>query len=476
MGGAPLRVRASVTVAVVHADHGQLQLTTAAAPAVVLVMPWRPTLAELVDIAADNGARQLWVHRSALELLDLRTELPDQRRPDEARQWEAAVAELAWFLEPGWGWAPNDPTPALWRTWFRERDGTAVAVSVPAWAPRGTPSPFARCPGGAELLGAVERFQVATGSAWWGTGAVTSDRWLRELHRRGTQIQPAQLPEPATGPERGGMAPAWEYPVKWWRTELAAGERSARYCHHFDKTAMYLGAASSLALPAGPFQRFEAAHFPLWPAGKLPPGLWHMRRPAWPYPTLPDPFQPQGRRADHIWVTTPTLQLAAELLPDQPAEVTECYVWDESHRYLEPWYRRIRDALAGLQRGTAERDALKAVYQQGWGRLASRKRGEQSWDLYQPVWAMTLVAEARNRMVRQLARLERPPVAVDVDGAWFLTSIPDPARFASTIGLRLGDGIGQWRHLNTTTGTEARAALQQPTATTVVKALKGQSE
>jgi hypothetical protein len=295
---------------------------------------------------------------------------------------------------------------------------------VPQWDHHSPWRPLIYAPA---LLAEVCDFVAATGMLWRGTGAVTSDAWLRTYY--GKRLEPVDWPPPAEDDLEPDI-----------RTTREADEREghARNLLAFDVNGMYLSAASSLALPAG--QYIEECHASLEPAR---PGYW---RTVWP----------EGPR----WITTPT---ARSFLWPLTARL-EAYTWPESHRYLEPWYRTLRDGRAYLLATGAgvALDALKAVYREGVGRFGSVNRSRERDPLYLPYWRHAVQAEARTRLERHVATLSQAPVAVDVDCLYFLTSARNPARFAKALGLTLGDGLGRFRFVGSAKARDAREALRLP--------------
>lgn len=271
-----------------------------------------------------------------------------------------------------------------------------------------------------QLLGEVLEFMDATGTLWRMSGAVTSDAWLRDHY--GSKLRQTEYPEIARD---GNLEPDLR-----WKRDVSAREKRARFCYAFDANAMYLGAASSLALPVG---KMVHSIPPL--ANAEGPAYWHA------YP-------------DEYWAATPTFSMTFEYADDG-------YWWPEHHRFLEPWYKMLRDARAKLlpYGDSPALQAVKQVYRMGIGRLGSERRSMPNDPLYQPYWRHAVQAQARCNLLRRVDRLAQGPVAIDVDCLYFLTSSPDPAKFAAKIGLPLGERIGEYKLAGTVAGRVARDLL-----------------
>jgi hypothetical protein len=402
------------------------------------------TLEELGQLSIAYGLRQLFVLPSAMPALGL---------PHGPGPW--------YRLRPGSSYPDpfvNSPGPwhvgttggglrAGFTCWVPGTDH-AFEVTLLEWEPpnrTGGPrgGPWGDCGTGEELLEQLARWHRATGGAVWRrTGAITSEAWLRDHYRRAGTLRATETPEGLENVEAD---------LTWHRAPFALVEAKAAHCHAFDLNAMYLSAASSLALPVGTPEH-RSGRWVDKPAA-TEPGYW---------------------RLDRGWVTSPTLALLREQLgPD--LKVLEGWCYPEHHRFLEPWYRTWRDARAELLAGGGPAlEAVKATYRQGVGRMGSTRRARGDADpLHQPYWRQAVIAEARTRLERRIAKLRQGPVAVDVDCLWFLTNTADPTRFAHRTGLPVGDGLGQFHLRSSCTGRAARSALEDPDHHSSIDKLRG---
>ncbi|WP_330455428.1 helix-turn-helix domain-containing protein [Streptomyces sp. NBC_00820] len=180
---------------------------------------------------------------------------------------------------------------------------------------------------------------------------------------------------------------------------------------------------------------------------------------------LPSPFTPTGERPEGpAWYTTPTVAYAVELGYD--VAPLEAWVRQESGRFLDGWYKRLRnayvDTMADL--GVGEKlppaeflramdgyksrdpelgivvDAVKMTVKGGIGKLQEKARGGgwkpgQAWPaLARPTWRpdirATVISRARINMHRKILNLAaatgRYPVAVLSDCAVYAADGPSP--------------------------------------------------
>ncbi|MEU9712626.1 helix-turn-helix transcriptional regulator [Streptomyces sp. NPDC047967] len=180
---------------------------------------------------------------------------------------------------------------------------------------------------------------------------------------------------------------------------------------------------------------------------------------------LPSPFTPTGEQPDGpAWYATPTVAYAVELGYD--VTPVEAWLRPRSGRFLDGWYKRLRDAyvttMADL--GVAEKlspggfleamdgykgrdpelgivvDAVKMTVKGGIGKLQEKARGGgwvpgQTWPaLARPTWRpdirAAVISRARINMHRKMIALAaatgRYPVAVLSDCAVYTADGPSP--------------------------------------------------
>ncbi|MEU3160803.1 helix-turn-helix transcriptional regulator [Streptomyces griseoincarnatus] len=180
---------------------------------------------------------------------------------------------------------------------------------------------------------------------------------------------------------------------------------------------------------------------------------------------LPSPFTPTGQRpTGPAWYATPTVAYAVELGYD--VAPVEAWVRRESGRFLDGWYKRLRDAYVATMAdlGVGEKlspgefleamdgyksrdpelgivvDAVKMTVKGGIGKLQEKARGGgwkpgQAWPaLARPTWRpdirAAVISRARVNMHRKMLHLAaatgRYPVAVLSDCAVYAADGPSP--------------------------------------------------
>lgn len=316
----------------------------------------------------------------------------------------------------------------------------------------------------ARLFAELVRFELATGGELFiQSAAVTSDSILRHCHQGPGTRPVSRTQEPAIARRHDGRPPeAAEGDLVWWAAGPPAG---GRYVHHFDLNAAYLGSAGTLALPQGEPRYWQGPQ--VIDTKPKRAGYWRV---ALPLPARSGGWPPiarnrgmRARRGEEpaaAWISTPTLELAVSLAP---VKVLEGWYWPNTCQGLRPWYERLRDARAALKSGPAF-DAVKMIYRAGIGRLGSYNRAQGESDpLFQPTWRHMVIAEARSRVWRRIAKAPTPPIAVQVDGAWWLSDIKDPVQVAAWLGLDLDPiKLGAWKHSGSGPGGKAAKALAAP--------------
>ncbi|MFI9248307.1 telomere-associated protein Tap [Streptomyces sp. NPDC053086] len=180
---------------------------------------------------------------------------------------------------------------------------------------------------------------------------------------------------------------------------------------------------------------------------------------------LPSPFTPTGRRPEGpAWYATPTVAYAVEL--GYEVAPVEAWVRRESGRFLDGWYKRLRDAYVTTMKelGVGEKlrpaelleamdgyksrdpelaivvDAVKMTVKGGIGKLREKARGGgwkpgQPWPaLARPTWRpdirAAVISRARINMHRKMLHLAAAtgqyPVAVLSDCAVYAADGPSP--------------------------------------------------
>ncbi|WP_327310105.1 helix-turn-helix transcriptional regulator (plasmid) [Streptomyces sp. NBC_01298] len=212
---------------------------------------------------------------------------------------------------------------------------------------------------------------------------------------------------------------------------------------------------------------------------------------------LPSPFTPTGEHpTGPAWYATPTVQYAVELGFD--VAPIEAHVRTQTSRYLDAWYKRLRDAyvdtmadmgvttdLTGQEflDAMARRKqvdptmalletAIKATAKGAIGKLRQRSRGQVPW--YEPYPALerwtwrpdiraAVLASQRTGLHRKLVKTAAAarlyPVAIGTDAIVYPSPGPSPLDVLPTTpegkpvpgGFRLGVSPGMVKHQGTQT-------------------------
>ncbi|KUN00275.1 transcriptional regulator [Streptomyces yokosukanensis] len=222
---------------------------------------------------------------------------------------------------------------------------------------------------------------------------------------------------------------------------------------------------------------------------------------------LPSPFTPNGNRPEGpAWYATPTVAYAREL--GFEVAPIEAYVRTRTGRYLDPWYKRLRDAyiatMADLGVTTAldgeeflhamvrsrhtdptlalVLKAVKATAKGGIGKLRQRNRGQvpyyEPWPaLTRPTWRpdiraavlATVRVSMHRKIMKTAAATDLYPVAIGTDALVYPSPGPGPLDFLPYTAegkpapgtFRLGVSPGMVKHQGTQTVLWAEEQFEQ---------------
>ncbi|MGQ4517402.1 hypothetical protein, partial [Streptomyces sp. DW26H14] len=154
---------------------------------------------------------------------------------------------------------------------------------------------------------------------------------------RGREVPPAdrtQMQIPTMVPQK------WQKPL----TAFTDAERAASWIQEYDKTAAWLGAFSNVRLGIGEPTHHTGGrityskHFAgYWRIASVP-GTVPPQRPG--LPELVFMEAPEGG----YWVATPSMDLLLELWPGWTPQILEAWVWEDSKRALEGFYKKVADS------------------------------------------------------------------------------------------------------------------------------------
>ena len=338
-----------------------------------------------------------------------------------------------------------------------------------------------------EMADAFAAFRRLVGEPWADGIGKTAERLILSTHprKKGGTLLDASPDVPEVLRDN-----TLELPYhSWCRRPVEA----AAFVHAFDANAQYLGAWGTVELGHGrPTHRQWSGDW----FDKNLPGVWRVANAGeLPNPdlSLPAPWLP-GRE----WFTTPTIARMIEVLEPIGVvpDITEAWTWPRHSRFLRPASEILRDARkAALEEVTRQRatlrqaegddvdaaarriavastvaDAVKALYAVQTGRFGMAGRDQRSgWA--RPDWACMIRAQARVNLHRRLSRLTAAPFALATDGLLFVSDEPDGLEFADSIGLPIGNGLGQFKYDATTPRGVVDQVLEEHQGPRVVGAM-----
>jgi hypothetical protein len=304
-----------------------------------------------------------------------------------------------------------------------------------------------RWPG--DVVAGVAHWGRLTGVPWQAQPAVQGIEMLHKL------MPAVRLPD-STGKIRtrpverrddgtpaGATEPAWT-PSMWSNPQLGA------YRYGYDRRRAGLTAAGSCRVAA---TRLVRSHRKAFDPDRA--GWWCVSVPGWNDPNMPHPIGPH-KVYDRAWVTTPTLELVAELARQGVVDMPEIIdsMTGPARPVLQPWARKLEEAYQAapsdadgydLPDQHVVREAIAFTYKAAIGMLNHRAGKSSIW---RPDWAATIAATKRCNGWRKawtIGRTEgRWPVAVDDDMWWYATDVDDPYQ-AAPRGLDLEDRPGGYR-------------------------------
>ncbi|MFD8937923.1 telomere-associated protein Tap [Streptomyces sp. NPDC059578] len=282
-----------------------------------------------------------------------------------------------------------------------------------------------------------------------------------------------------------------EEPFNWSRPFTDA-EYEKRFVVGIDVNTAFLAAANGLVVGLGAPQRVKSPRFDPKLPGSWLVDLSHVELDE----RLPSPFTPRGTRPEGpAWYATPTVAYAVEL--GYQVKPAEAYVRPDSARYLDPWYKTLRDAYVatmadlGVVAGMDEQDfldamaghkdvdpgmtlvltAIKATAKGAVGKMRERPRGGrpgEPWPaLNRPLWRpdirAAIISTTRVNLHRKLMKTAAAaglyPVAIGTDCIIYPSDGPSPLDFLPRTpdgkplpgGFRLGvsPGMVKWEGTQT---------------------------
>jgi len=349
------------------------------------------------------------------------------------------------------GWEIGGPATGKFlngvtRIWHSEnRDIRGQFVLLPAL--KDDFDPITRDADPASIARRVQRFADALHYPFTISASTTGLNLMETLNwkDRETFFAPSNPVPPA-------MIPTLEADINWSRKPTEE-ELEHTFVHAYDRGGSYLAGVSGCNLGVGqPTYHPDGRAF-----DRKLPGYWRIEMPERTEWLLPNPLDPRNREKAYehtgkpIWVSTPTLEIALE--QGYELEPLEAYVWNESHRLLDGWYERIRDARTALDTDDVDdrlaRNLLKEVYVRSLGLMASHEfqAGKPG---YAPERYHAIQARARANIIRRVTQIGRDtgrwPVAILKDTVIYTSNESDPAAAWPGNAANYGRGLGQYKH------------------------------
>jgi hypothetical protein len=283
-----------------------------------------------------------------------------------------------------------------------------------------------------DTVAQCQQWAELTGVPWQAEPAVMGVEMMRRLfpsyrvdgskgYRRPTKID-ERTPELAG---EGMWTPdTWRGPDDSW---------SGTFLHWYDKVKAGLVAAGQAKVSPEPLRHWVRPRYDPKRAG-----WWLISKPVWNERRLPHPAGPYGEVWERIWVTTPTMDLLAELAErgqlDMP-EPIESYT-GVARPVLKPWCDALWAALRAPITDrysevdvTRVRAAAAEVARRGLGMLAHRGSSVYRLDWFHAVNAMKRANTWR--MADRIATGEdRWPVMLDDDSLCYASELADPVAAA----------------------------------------------
>lgn len=307
------------------------------------------------------------------------------------------------------------------------RDGLAVHLGILPWMSTDGfkfLDPADEC----RTLYRVGRWHEVTGEPYWGSPGITGNAMLTRNARK---------PVPFWTPQWRDGHPArshgTEIGFKKWETARATGE----WWHRFDCNKAYLAAAGNAELSVGELRHTGRRDF-----DKTVSGYWLVNVPAWNLgDSLPHPFGTNVTETGSEvlkWVTTPTLELVAELAEkwgviDVPRVHDSYTAAKHTRRVLREWATNVRQCVETFAQEPYPADAAlmesegKQIYQVTTNGMWFAASGL----IHRPDWCHTIIAKGRSNIFRKLITggMERgrwPARIANIDTVYYASDSDNP--------------------------------------------------
>lgn len=390
-------------------------------------------------LAIEHGARQLWVHPSAHDLLGI----PADRDP--AQNPASPVAD-PWVKSTRLKLDPDGLA-----AWMNVRpitgEGRRVALVFPAYDRNRVA--WHRADDGRQLLAGVYQFAGEMGESYYYSPNETGAAIVRKSVPA-ERLDGGEMPPPA-----GKI----KHLVAWSRTLLDEEDQDALTVHRYDLNYAELAVSTDIWLGGNGspkhetsfvFDRNEHRHAAGYALARIPRrhAALDTRLPNLVVPWEEADDQPGAEPDGPAWVHFGTLTLLAEL--GVPIECEEAWIWPESFRTLRPYHGKVTKGRNTLKAASSMNpaaalayDVTKSVYT---SRIGDYNRAGSR--IMRPDFRDATKARMTANMYRRLRKIGqssgRFPVAIYADAVFYLSDEPDPVK-AAPKGLALGDRGGEWK-------------------------------
>lgn len=228
-----------------------------------------------------------------------------------------------------------------------------------------------------------------------------------------------------------------------WNRAPKKDEKHAAFCHAFDKRSMYLAAARSVFVGAGPYSELENVDLKtLIASHKKLAGLVEFATPIkWNDPFLAELF---GKQKRFYWPLVEFFYQADDF--QKFPKIKKAWIWPEPVRLFEKFAGQLLDAIKQGRADSVDSDGepvesvrvavacMKSLYTGlfGWfGRLNVPAPKAHKAELFRPDWRGHIVAMAKANLLRNIYQVRqwtngREPFGIYHDCLMYFSDGSDP--------------------------------------------------
>ncbi len=391
-----------------------------------------PRAVDMAQIALEHDVDDMWLYPGS-------TIAASAKSPDF---WEG---RLGWKV-----WRPGDR--GAYATIRRDDGSYAREVVI-----HGDTTAWESSPESPQALRAtIDAYERALGTQCYASPGSTALRLLKQLN----DAQPARAGWLRPMAEQWVKRIAWPVPPDPQHV-APAGARLYPYVHVLDKNAAHMAAATSRNFGSGdPIRvtgdKYDDKSYGYWQVSG------HAGASKWNGKDLPDPFGAGTSSISKRLVYGPQIKSARAL--GWNVEVHSGLLWNETHDLFDFWVKaiwsgRMQARSAGSK---AAEQWIKRSFNAAKGTFSHipEERDVIRWS-HRPDWGGTIVAEHGMRQLHQIRQF----IHAIGDSGRYLAVKTDQIFFASQHasieqaipGIKIGNGIGQYKQVATYAGAVAHA-------------------